>query len=58
MEHDVIEHTALATEAPAPLPPDTTVGIVEELRSGGDVEVVRKHAELDQGGKIGALLRY
>ncbi len=31
MEHDVIEHTALATEAPAPLPPDTTVGIVEEL---------------------------
>jgi peptide subunit release factor 1 (eRF1) len=28
------------------------------LRSGGDVEVVRKNAELDQGGKIGALLRY
>ena len=31
MEHDVIEHTALATEAHATLTPDTTVGIVEEL---------------------------
>lgn len=28
------------------------------LRSGGDVEVIHKNAELEQNGKIGALLRY
>ncbi|GAP12371.1 hypothetical protein LARV_00105 [Longilinea arvoryzae] len=28
------------------------------LRSGGDVEVIHDNAELDQSGKIGALLRY
>ncbi len=28
------------------------------LRSGGDVEVIHRNAELEQSGKIGALLRY
>jgi hypothetical protein len=28
------------------------------LRAGGDVEVIHKNAELEQNGKIGALLRY
>jgi len=28
------------------------------LRTGGDVEVIHKNPELEQKGKIGALLRY
>lgn len=45
----------------APLSPaldiiDLAVSAV--LRTGGDVEVIHKNAELEQGGKIGALLRY
>jgi hypothetical protein len=34
------------------------LAVSEVLRTGGDVEVIHKNAELEQSGKVGALLRY